>query len=171
MFLKLGIYRSKQKLCCSEFCKNLPSLSHCENNLKNQLSDNLFRPQLSHALLERERDFKRKYSATFERCREQTAKSHAYRNRFKLGQHLELGQKILYENHHQDHSKIQKLQQRRLGLFTVTKRITNITYEFQDDKELTIFKTVHRNDLVEYYPKEEILPPNDRRICAYGPPS
>ena len=95
MSLKLGLHRNKHKLCCSEFCKDLPFHSHSENQLKNQLLDNLLRPQLSHALLERERDFKRIYSATFERCREQTTRSHAYRNRFKLGQHLDIGQKLL----------------------------------------------------------------------------
>ena len=99
------------------------------------------------------------YSATFERCREQTARSHAYRNRFKLGQHLGTGQKVLYENHRQDPSKSQKLQQRRLAPFTVTKRVTNTTYQVQDDKDPTNLKTVHRNHLVEYYPKEETLPP------------
>ena len=76
-----------------------------------------------------------------------------------FGQHLEIGQKVLYENHRQDLSKSQKLQQRRLGPFTVTKRITNTTYQIQDDKDPTILKTVHRNHLVEYYPKEETLPP------------
>ena len=157
--LKLGLYRNKHKLCCSDFCKDLSSHSHSENNLKNQLLDNLLRPQLSHALLERKRDLKRIYFATFERCPERTARSHAYRNRFKLGQHLEIGQKTLYENQRQDLSKSQKLQQRRLGPFTVTKRITNTTYQIEDDKDPTILKTVHRNHLVEYYPKEETLPP------------
>ena len=70
MSLKLGLYRNKHKLCCSEFCKDLPSHSHSENNMKNQLLDNLLKPQLSQAFLERERDFKRIYSATFERWRE-----------------------------------------------------------------------------------------------------
>ena len=159
MSLKLGLYRNKHKFCCSEFCKDLPSQSHSENNLKNQLLDNFLGPQLSHALLERERDFERIYSATFERCREQTARSHAYRNRFKLGQHLDIGQKVLFENQRQDLSRSQKFQQRRLGPFRVTKRVTNTSYQIQDDKDPTIFKTVHRNHLVEYYPKEETLPP------------
>ena len=159
MSLKLGLYRNKHKLCCSEFCKDLPSHSPSENDLKNQLLENLLRPQLSHALLEPERDFKRTFCATFERCREQTARSHAYRNRFKLVQHLGIGQKVLSENRRQDLSKSQKLQQRRLGTFTVTKRVTNTTYQTQDDKDSTILKTVHRNHLVEYYPKEETLPP------------
>ena len=170
MSLKNGLYRNKHKHCCSEFCKDVPSHSHSENNLKNPLLDNLLRPQLSHALLERERDFKRIYSATFERCREQTARSHGYRNRFNLRQHSDIGQKVLLENHQQDLSRSQKLQQRRLRPFTVTKRVTNTTYQSQDDKDPTIFKTVHRNHLVEYYPKEETLPlmieeymPMDRR--------
>ena len=115
MSLKLGLYRNKHKLCCSEFCKDLPSHSHSENNLKNQLLNNLLRPQLSHALLERERYFNRIYSATFERCREQTARSHAYRNRFKQGQQLEFGQKVLYENHRQDLFRSQKLNKDNSG--------------------------------------------------------
>ena len=159
MSLKLGLYRNKHKICCSDFRKDLPPHSHSENNLKNQLLDNLLRPQPSHTLLEREREFKRIYSATFERCREQTARSHAYRNRFKLGQQLEIGQKVLYESHRQDLSKSQKLQQRRLGPFTVTKRVTNTTYQIEDDKDPTTLKTVHRNHLVDYCPKEETLPP------------
>ena len=65
----------------------------------------------------------------------------------------------MYENHPQDLSKSQKLQQRRFGPFTVMKRITNTTYRIQDDKDPTILKTVNRNHLVEYYPKEESLPP------------
>ena len=65
----------------------------------------------------------------------------------------------MYENHRQDLSKSQKVQQRQLGVFTVTKRITNTTYQIQDDKDPTILKTVHRNHLVEYYFKEEYLPP------------
>ena len=158
MSLKLGLYRNKHKLCCTNFCENLPSHSHSENTLKNELLDNLLQPQLSQALLERERNFKQIYSSTFERCREQTARSHAYRNRFKLGHHLRIGQKVLYENHKQDLTRSQKLQERRLGPFTVTKRITNTTYQIQDDKDPAIVKTVHRNHLVEYYPKEGSLP-------------
>ena len=34
----------------------------------NELLQKLLRPQLSHALLDRERDFERVYSFTFERC-------------------------------------------------------------------------------------------------------
>ena len=158
MSLKLGLYRKKQKLCCFKFCDNLPSHSHSEIRLKNELLDNLLQPQLSQALLEWERTFKQIYSSTFERCREQTTRSHAYRNRFKLGHHLEIGQKVLHENHKQDLTRSKKLQQGRRGPFAVTKRITNTTYQIQDDKDPTVIKTIHRNHLVEYYPKEESLP-------------
>ena len=158
MSLKLGLFLSKHKLCCSKFCEDLRSHSHGENSLKNKLLDNQLQAQLSLALLERERTFKQIYSPTFERCREQTTRSHAYRSRFKLGHHLEIGQKVLYENHKQNLTRSQKLQQRRLGPFTVTKRITNTTYQIQEDKDPTVIKTVHRNHLVEYYPKEGSLP-------------
>ena len=154
MSLKLGLYRNKHKVCCSDFFKVLPSQSHSLNNLKNQLLDNLLRPQLSQVLLECERDFRRIYSSTFERCREQTARSHAYRNRFNLGQHLEIRQKVPYEKHRQDLFKSQKLQQRRFVLLTVTKRVTNTTYRIQNNKDPTILKTVRRNQLVKNYPKE-----------------
>ena len=59
MSLKSGFCRNKHKLCCSEFCKELPSHSLSENNLKKQLLDIVLRPKLSLALLERERHFKR----------------------------------------------------------------------------------------------------------------
>ena len=75
-----------------------------------------------------------------------------------MGHHLEIGQKVLYENHKQDLTRSQKLQQRRIGLFTVTKRITNTTYQIQEDKDPTVIKAVHRNHVVEYYPKEGSLP-------------
>ena len=78
MSLKLGLYRNKHKLCSCEFWKDQPSHSHSENNLKKQFLDNFLRSQLSHSLLERQRNFNRIYSATFERCREQTARLHAY---------------------------------------------------------------------------------------------
>ena len=159
MSLKLGLYRNKHKLCCSEFFKDLPSHLHSENNLKNQLLGKLLRPQLSLALMERERDFKRIYAATFGGCREQTARSHAYRNRFKLGEHLEIGQDVLSESDRQCLFKSQKHQQRGLGPFTVRKRVTNTTYKIQDDKDPMTLRTVHRNHLVEYYPKQETLPP------------
>ena len=148
----------------------MPPHTHVQNSTKNELIQKLLRPQLSQALLEEERDFKRIYSSTFERCREQTARSHAYRNRFKLGHHLDVGQNVLYENHRQVLSKSQKLQQRRLGPFTVTKRVTSTTYQITDDRDPSIKKTVHRNHLVEYYRKEESLPalieeniPHDQR--------
>ena len=75
-----------------------------------------------------------------------------------MGHHLEIGRKVLYEDHKQHLTRSQKLQQQRLGPFTVTRRITNATYRIQDDRDPTVIKTVHRNHLVEYYPKKGSLP-------------
>ena len=43
MSLKLGLYRNEHNLCCSKFCKDLPSHSHSENKMKNEPSDNLLK--------------------------------------------------------------------------------------------------------------------------------
>ena len=42
MSVKLGLYRNKHKLCCSEFCKELPPDNHDEYSMKNELSENYF---------------------------------------------------------------------------------------------------------------------------------
>ena len=47
MSVKLGLYRNKHKLCCSEFCTDLPPHSHDENSAMNELLQKLLRPQLS----------------------------------------------------------------------------------------------------------------------------
>ena len=142
--LKLGLYRNKHKICVSPFCKGLPPHSHSENQVKNELLNGLLRPQLSQSLLDRETAFKKVYSTTYERCRKQTARSHAYRNRFKLGQHLNIGQKVLLENHRRDLTKSQKLQQLRLGPFTITKRITNTRRQEPQKSENSAQESSHQ---------------------------
>ena len=109
MSVKPGFYRNKHKLCRSDFCTDLPPHTHDENSTKNELLQKILRLDFSQALLDRQKEFKRIYSSTFERCREQTERSHAFRNIFKLGHHLNVGQKVLHENHRQDLSKNQKL--------------------------------------------------------------
>ena len=95
MFVKLGLSLKNHKLWCSEFFTDLPPHTHDENSTKNELLQKFLRPKLFQTLLDPERDFKRIYSSSFVQCREQRARSHAYRNRFKLGNHLNIGQKSL----------------------------------------------------------------------------
>ena len=47
MSVKLGLYRNKHKLCCSEFCTDLPPHTHHENSTKIEILQKLLRPQLS----------------------------------------------------------------------------------------------------------------------------
>ena len=65
---------------------------------------------------------------------------------------------MLLENHSIDLSKSQKLSELRSGPFTITKRITPTTYELTLDSDSSTKKTVHRNHLIEYFPKAETLP-------------
>ena len=156
---KLGLLRDKDKQCKSEICDGLQSHTHSENSLPNKSLNRQLRPQLSDELLERDNELKRIYSSTYQRCRQITSKAHEHRNRFKLGRLLSTGQKVFLENQAQDLTKSQKLKQLRVGPFTVTKQITNTTYETREDANPDNVKTKHRNHLIEYFPKEEQLPP------------
>ena len=157
--LKLGLLRDKDKQCKSESCDGLHSHMHSENNLPNNFINCLLQPQLFDELLKRENEFKRIYSSTYQRCRQNTSKAHEHRNRFKLGRPMSTGQKVFSENHAQDLMRSQKLNPLRVGPFTVTKQITNTTYEIREDANPYNVKTTHRNHLIEYFPKEERLPP------------
>ena len=89
--------------------------------------------------------------------------------------HIEIRQKVLYENQKQDLRRSRKLQHRRLGPFTVIKRITETTYQITDGKDPTVIKTVQRKNLVEYYLKEgsqlamveEYVPPDHQNDSFY----
>ena len=84
MFVKLELYLNNHKICYSEFCADVPRHTHDENSTRNEPLQKLLRPQFFQALLDQERDFKRIHFYTFKGFREQTARSHAYRSRFKL---------------------------------------------------------------------------------------
>ena len=157
--LKLGLLRDKDKQCKCEICDGLQPHTHSENNLPNNSLNRLLRSQLSDELLKRENEFKRIYSSTYQRYRQITSKAHEHRNRFTLGRPISTGQKVFLENHAQDLTKSQKLKQLRVGPCTVTKQITNTTYEIREDAKPDNVKTTHRNQLIEYLPKEERLPP------------
>ena len=132
MTLKLGLLRDKDKQCKSEFCDGLQSQTQSENSLPNNSFNRLLRPQLSDELLKRENEFKRIYSSTHQRSRQITSKAQEQRNRFELGRPISFGQKV-FENHAQDLTRSQKLKQLRVGPFTVTKQITNTTYEIREE--------------------------------------
>ena len=166
MTLKLGLIRDKNKQCRSEYCEGLKPHTHSENQLQNKTLGRLLRPQLSDELIARENDFKRIYSSTYQRYRQITSKAHEYRDRFKLGRPIKIGQKVFLENHTADLCRSQKLKQLRFGPFTVTKQITNTTYEIQEDANPDNIKVTHRNHLIEYIAKEERLPP---LIANYAP--
>ena len=152
--LKLGLLRDNRRNCISEYCKDLPLHTHCENSCKNEKVDKLLQNRLSSTILQRENEFKNIYSKTYTRCRQIKNKAHEYRNRFKLGKPIKIGRKALLENHAKGLLKSKKLLELRSGPYTVTKQITNTTYEIVHDTTEQK-KVVHRNHLVEYFPKEQ----------------
>ena len=58
------------------------------------------------------------------------------------------------------------MKQKRVNPFTVTKQITNTTYEIRQNANPDNIKVTHRNHLIEYFPEEERLPP---LITNYAP--
>ena len=70
------------------------------------------------------------------------------------------------ENHIVGLSRSQKMKQQRVNPFTVTKQITNTTYEMRQNAIPDNIKVTHRNHLIESLPKEERLPP---LITNYAP--
>ena len=73
---------------------------------------------------------------------------------------------MFLENHTADLSRSQTLKQLRVGPFTVTKQITNTTYEIREDANPDKIKVTHHNHPIELFPKEERLPP---LITNYAP--
>ena len=119
---------------------------------------------MSSTILQGENEFKNMYSKTYTRRRLITNKAHEYRNRFNLGKPIKIGRKVLLENHAKGLLKSKKLLELRSGLYTVTKQITNTTYEIVHDSTEQK-KVVHRNHLVEYFPKEQEI---DKLVQDYS---
>ena len=149
-----GILQDNRRNCISEYCKDLPLHTHCENFCKNEKVDKLLKNRLSSTILQRENEFKNLYSETYTRCRQITNEAHENRNKFKLGKPIKIGRKVLLENHAKGLLKSKKLLELSSGPYTVTNQITNTTYE--NVHELTEQKKVlHRDHLVQYFPKEQ----------------
>ena len=97
--LKLGLLRNSELTCNSEFCANLPLHRHSLQTSSNKAIQPLLKPKINTSLLIRENQFKYIYNTAYKKSLENNAKIHKYRNKYKLGKPLEIGQKVLMENH------------------------------------------------------------------------
>ena len=155
--LKLGLYRDQNKRFTSDFCAGLENHAHTEHKSNNETIDRFLKHQISAETLKRENDFQLIYSNTYTHCRRITNKAHMFRNQFKLEQPIKEGTKVLLENKSKPLLKSQKLLNLRSGLYTVIEKITEVTYGIQNDFK-NEKKIVHRNHIVEYFPKEQQMP-------------
>ena len=137
--------------------RRTPISFKCENNLPISSLIRSLSPQTSDQLLKRQSEYKQTYSSAYQRCRQTKSKSHAHRNRSRRGQPLSVRQKLFLENRALDLTKSQKLKQLRVEHFTVTRKITNTTYEIREHSNPYNDKTRHRNHLIEKFTKEERL--------------
>ena len=81
-----------------------------------------------------------------------------------MGEPIKIGRKVLLENRAKRLLKSKKLLELRSGPDTVTKQITNTTYEVVHETTEQK-KVVHRNHLVEYFPKEQEI---DKLVQDYS---
>ena len=156
--LKLGLVRDDNDLCQSEFCQSLPDHSHLNKDTKHSCIDSLLTSKCSLDLLHRETQFKNIYRKVYTKVRKANHRSLPYRNKYKLAKPLRVGQKVLLENHQVPFGKSQKLCELRSGPYTVTKVITKVNYEVALDSDPTRIHVVHRNHLVEFFPRNNDLP-------------
>ena len=81
-----------------------------------------------------------------------------------MGKPNKIGRKVLLENHAKGLLKSKKQLELTSGPYTVTKQITNTKNEtFHDSTDQK--KVVHRNHLVEYFPKEQEI---DKLVLDYS---
>ena len=156
--LKLGLVRDDNDLCQSEFCQSLPNHTHVNKETSHSCIDNLLSWKSSMDLLNRETQFTIFYRKVYRKIREANHRSLSYRNKYKLAKPLRVGQKVLLESHNVPFGKSQKLCELRSGPYIVTKVITKVNYEIALDADPTRTQVVHRNHLVEYFPRDNEIP-------------
>ena len=156
--LKLGLLRNLDLGCSSQFCENLPAHTNSTQDSQNKAIARLLLPPVSCDLLTRENTLKKLFCDAYRKSLETTARSHKYRNQYRLAKPLPINQNVLLENHFTPLNISKKLCQLRLGPYSVLKQITNVNYEIALDADPSVTLVAHRNHLVEYFPKEEKLP-------------
>ena len=107
-------------------------------------------------LLNREFQFMNIYRKVYRKVRQANRRSVAYRNKYKLAEPLQIGQQLLLENHHVPFGKSQKVCELPSWPYIVNKINTEVKcdYEVAIDADPTTTQVVHRNHLVEHFPRD-----------------
>ena len=156
--MKLGLVRDENDSCHSELCQSSTNHRHVDKETSHLCIDNLLASKSSMGLLNRKTQFKHIFPKIYRKIREAYHRSLSYRNKYKLAKPLRVGQKVLLENHNVPFGRSQKLCELRSGPYIVTEVITEGYYETALDGDPTRTQVVHRNHLVEYFPRDSELP-------------
>ena len=156
--LKLGLIRDDNDLCQSDYCHSLPNHTHVNKETSHSCIDNFSVSQNSMGLLNRETQFKNIYHKVCRNVREANHRALSYRNEYRYAKPLRVGQKVLLENHNVPFGKSQKLCELQSGPYILTKVITKVSYEIALEAYPTRTEVVHRNHLVEYFPRDNEFP-------------
>ena len=120
--LKLWLLRNSELTCSSEFCKDLPLHRQTLQTSKNTKIDKLLKPTINNSKVMRENQFKQIYNNTYKNSLENNNRAHKNRNKHKLGKPLDIGQKVLIENHQIELGTSKKLHELRSDPYTVDKK-------------------------------------------------
>ena len=153
----MGLVRDDNELCQSEFCQFLPNHTHVNKETSPSCIDNLLASKSSMDLLNRETQLMNLYRKVYRKVREANHRPLTYRNKYKLAKPLRVGQKVLLENHNGPFGNSKKLCEIRSVPYLVTKVNTEANYDIALDADPTRTQVVHRNHLVEYFPRDNEL--------------
>ena len=135
----LNLTGDTSKTCFSRYCSRIPEPSHYDkSDLNPFFHRTLSKPRLH---------------------------SHAYITKtYHEGKPLPIGTFVLKRNftHVQFSDKLKPL---RIGPYKIIDRLSDVTYELFSQDGSTIH--VHCNHLIPYYPKEPLIYPHLRNLCAF----
>ena len=112
-------------------------------------------------MLKRENTIKTINSNTYIKCRQTTNTAHRYKNGFELGNPIPLGRNVLLDNHPKGLLKSKKLQELRLGLYTVQQMLINttpLTYKTTFTASSNMFNLPDANEIL-FRPPRKRKPP------------
>ena len=161
----LNLNRDTSKTCISRYCSQLPEHSHYDKSDLNPFFYKTLSKPIPHWFLAVETAMLQIYSTVYENTLRKI-NSHAYITKtYHEGKPLPIGTFVLKRIFTLVHFS-DKLKPLRIGPYKILDRLSDVTYELLAQDDSTVH--VHRNHLIPYYPKEQLLYPNLRSFMRFS---
>ena len=164
MNLKLGLLRANTKDCHQQdasFCEDMPNHTHTNGLEQNEYFQNKFNHvKIDEYVLDDEQNMKETYSNISFTMANTNEEKQMKRNKSRLGKNLDIGQQVYACDKQVPLGYSRKLKAYRHGPYTITKKLSNVTYKIRNSDDSTEQEIeIHRNNLIPYYPKRGEIPP------------